>query len=205
MYRFLAFFLSHLDLLQWAAIFATTPYIRWKKNSSKVPFVGTLNLCLKMPDTMQKTRNWSDIPGLIKRSKTVENWVKSNFVLFQQFFYFFSSHDDQINFLSFAMCKASQDKSVEYTQRVLCRNFFSTEKGVWAEVVVHCGRSRWLRKKLKISTWLYNYISNNISLGQIISQLFVKMIFDKTSNYLNTFCQNDFCQLKKTNSQGENL
>ena len=32
-----------------------------KKISSKVPFVGTLNLCLKMPDTMQKTRHISDL------------------------------------------------------------------------------------------------------------------------------------------------
>ena len=41
--------------------------------------------------------------------------------------------------------------------------------------MAHCGRSRWLRKKLKIGTWLYNYISNNIFLGQ---------------NYLTTFWKN---------------
>ena len=37
---------------------------------SKVPFVGTLNLCLKMPNTEQNTRIQSDHPGLRKRQKT---------------------------------------------------------------------------------------------------------------------------------------
>ena len=36
----------------------------------KVRFVGTLNLCLKMPDTEQKTKTQSDHPGLRKRQKT---------------------------------------------------------------------------------------------------------------------------------------
>ena len=40
----------------------------------KVPLVGTLNLCLKMPEKMQmqKTRNKYDHPGLRKRPKTGE-------------------------------------------------------------------------------------------------------------------------------------
>ena len=38
----------------------------------KVPFVGTLNLCLKMPDTEQKTRTQSDQYGLRKRPKNAE-------------------------------------------------------------------------------------------------------------------------------------
>ena len=54
-------------------------------------------------------------------SETVENLVKSNFVLFQQFFNIFSAHDDQINFSSFALCQASQDASLEYPQWVLWR------------------------------------------------------------------------------------
>ena len=36
----------------------------------KVPFVGTLNLCLKMPDTEQKTRIQSKYPGLRRRPKS---------------------------------------------------------------------------------------------------------------------------------------
>ena len=38
----------------------------------KVPFVGTLNLCLRIPDTKQKTRVQSDHPELRKRPKTAE-------------------------------------------------------------------------------------------------------------------------------------
>ena len=34
--------------------------------------MGTLNLCLKMPNTEQKTRTQSDLPGLRKRQKTGE-------------------------------------------------------------------------------------------------------------------------------------
>ena len=101
------------------------PFISRKKNSSKVPFVGTLNLCLETPDTMQKTRHKSELPGLRKRPKTVENWVKSNFLFFLQFLDVFSSYDDRINFSSFALCQASQDTSLEYPQRVLWRIFFS--------------------------------------------------------------------------------
>ena len=100
------------------------PLYKSEKNSSKVPFVGTLNLCLETPDTMQKTRHKSELPGLRKRPKTVENWVKSNFAFFQQFLDVFSSHDDRINFSSFALCQASQDTSLEYPQRVLWRKFF---------------------------------------------------------------------------------
>ena len=38
----------------------------------KVRFVGTLNLCLKMPDTELKTGTQSDHPGLRKHQKTDE-------------------------------------------------------------------------------------------------------------------------------------
>ena len=37
-----------------------SPFIGQNIFVFKVPFVGTLNLCLKMPDTEQKTRNQSD-------------------------------------------------------------------------------------------------------------------------------------------------
>ena len=85
----------------------------------KVPFVGTLNLCLRMPDTKQKTRIQSDHPGLRKRPKTAEKppiWISTNF---EQFWDVFSAQEDQIEFWSFALCQASQDTSLEYPQRVL--------------------------------------------------------------------------------------
>ena len=72
------------------------------------------------------------------------------------------------------MTQASQDTSLEYPQRVLWRNFFSTYKGVWANLVAHCGRSRWLRKKLKIGTTLYNHISNNIFFWAKLFDKFLK-------------------------------
>ena len=53
-------------------------------------------------------------------------------LLFQQFLDVFSSHDDWTNFSSFALCQASQDKSLEYPQRVLWGIFFPIYQGVWA-------------------------------------------------------------------------
>ena len=64
----------------------------------KVPFVGTLNLCLKMPDTEQKTRTQSDQQGLRKRPKTAEICKKSKIGIFHQFFDVFSAQDDRIEF-----------------------------------------------------------------------------------------------------------
>ena len=69
---------------------------------------------------------------LRKRPKTVENWVKSNFVLFEQFFDVFSAHDDRINYSSFALWRESQDTSLDYLCGVLWRIIFSTYKGVSA-------------------------------------------------------------------------
>ena len=44
-----------------------------KKKFPKVPLVGTLNLCHKMPENMQKTRNESDHPWLRNCPKTFKN------------------------------------------------------------------------------------------------------------------------------------
>ena len=83
------------------------PFKGKKKSFSKVPFVGTLNLYLVTPDAMQKTKNWSDDPGLRKRPKTVENWTKSYIVIFLLFLGVFSAQDDRIDFSSFALRQAS--------------------------------------------------------------------------------------------------
>ena len=56
--------------------------IRSKKNFFKVWVVGTLNLCLKVPKKMRKTRNQSDHPRLRKRPKTVKNRPDSNVAYF---------------------------------------------------------------------------------------------------------------------------
>ena len=49
------------------------PFIGQKLKFLKVPHVGTLNLCLKIPEKMQKTRNDSDHPGLRNRPKTIKH------------------------------------------------------------------------------------------------------------------------------------
>ena len=61
---------------------STDPFISKKKSFSKLPLVDTLNLYLVKPGALQKTKNWSNHPGLRKRPKTVENWTKSNIVIF---------------------------------------------------------------------------------------------------------------------------
>merc|ERR1719312_1553706 len=64
----------------------------------KVPFVGALKLCLKMPDTEQRTGTQSDQHGLRKRPKTAEICKKSKIGNFHQFFDNFSAQDDRIEF-----------------------------------------------------------------------------------------------------------
>ena len=85
----------------------TGPLYRSKIKFLKVPLVGTLNLCLKMPEKMQKTRNESDHPGLRKRQKTDEKYQFLISCKFQQFLDVFSAHVDRIEFWSFALCQAS--------------------------------------------------------------------------------------------------
>ena len=85
----------------------------------KVPFVETLNLCLKMPDTEEKTRNQSDHQELRKRPKTADICRVSKIGVFHQFFDVFSVKDGRIEFSSFALCQTSWDTSLEYPQRVL--------------------------------------------------------------------------------------
>ena len=57
------------------------PLYRSKKKFSEVPLVGTLNLCLKMPEKMQKTRNESDHPGLRKHPKKWPILILVNFFM----------------------------------------------------------------------------------------------------------------------------
>ena len=65
---------SFLSILVWdlASEDSQIPFIGQNIFVFKVPFVCTLNLCLKMPDTDQKTRTQSDQLGLRKRPKTAD-------------------------------------------------------------------------------------------------------------------------------------
>ena len=62
------------------------PLYRSKIKVSQVPLVGTLNLCLKMPEKMQKTRNESEHPRLRKRPKPIKEIPKSKLAIFHNFF-----------------------------------------------------------------------------------------------------------------------
>ena len=93
--------------------------------------MGTLNLCLKMPEKMQKTRNESDHPGLRKRQKIVKNCQFGLYPVLATFWNFFSAQDERINFSSFACCQATWDTSLEYPQGVLWRQkFFHFPRGL---------------------------------------------------------------------------
>ena len=70
------------------------PLDKAEKNFFKVWVVGTLNLCLKVPKKMQKTRNQSDHPRLRKRPKTVKNRPNSNVAFCWQFLDIFSAPNE---------------------------------------------------------------------------------------------------------------
>ena len=72
---------------------------------------------------MQKTKNWSNHPGLGKRPKTAEKLQYLILSSFQQFLDVFSAQDDRINFLSFASFQASWDTSLEYPKGVFWETF----------------------------------------------------------------------------------
>ena len=86
-----------------------------------VCLVGTLNLCLKEPEKMQKTRNQSDHPRQRKRPKTGKILPNSNFALFWQLFGVFSP--SVIGFIS----------SLLHLFRLLETQVWSTHKAYFEE------------------------------------------------------------------------
>ena len=64
----------------------------------------TLNLCLRVPEKMHKTRDESDPSRLRKLPKTAPK--PQIFADFLHFLYVFSVRDDKIDFLSFASAQA---------------------------------------------------------------------------------------------------
>ena len=60
--------------------------------------MGTLNLCLKEPEQMQKTRDESDHSGPRKLQKTAKKVQNQNLAEFCQFLDVFSVWDDRIDF-----------------------------------------------------------------------------------------------------------
>ena len=84
-------FKIHTGSVSEMALFMVNFQDKAKKKFSKVCLVGTLNLCLKEPEKMQKTRNQSDHPRQRKRPKTGKNQPNSNFAIFWQFLGVFSA------------------------------------------------------------------------------------------------------------------
>ena len=73
------------------------PLYKAKKNFFKICLVGTLNLCLRVPEKKQKTRDESDLSRLRKLPKTAPK-LQKNVADFLQFLDVFSVGDDQISF-----------------------------------------------------------------------------------------------------------
>ena len=105
-----------------------TPFIRPEKKFFEVCLVGTLNLCLKVPKRMQKTRDESDQSRLRKRPKTTEKRSKYEFGRFLTVFGRFLSLDWSDWFLVFSSVQAPRDTRLEYPQGILWR-FFCPYKG----------------------------------------------------------------------------
>ena len=92
--------------------------------------MGTLNLYLETPDAMQKTKNWSDHPGLRKRPKTAKKITLFDFVQFSTVFGRFLSPGWSDQF--FVFCIASGVTRYKFrvpTKGTLEKLFFWLIKG----------------------------------------------------------------------------
>ena len=85
----------------------------------KVPHVGTLSLCLEMPNSMKKVWAQSDQCEPRKSPKTIENLLFWQFPIFWHILDVFSAQDDPIELKPFPLNQASRDTSLEYQQGVL--------------------------------------------------------------------------------------
>ena len=85
-------FKIHTGSVSEMALFMVNFQDKAKKKFSKVCLVGTLNLCLKEPEKMQKTRNQSDYPRQRKCPKNVKSLHNSYYAVFGQFLEVFSDY-----------------------------------------------------------------------------------------------------------------
>ena len=86
---------------------------------SKLYDVGTLNLCLETPGTMQKGSAQLDHLAWRKRPKWAISGQLQKTPIFLQVMDVFSGQGDQIELISFSLCQVSQDTSLEYTQNII--------------------------------------------------------------------------------------
>ena len=86
---------------------------------SKLYDVGTLNLYLRMPGTMQKESAQSDHPARRKRPKCGPILLFQNIQIFMNVLDVFSGQGDLIELIPCALCQASRDTSLEYPHHII--------------------------------------------------------------------------------------
>ena len=91
--------------------------------------VGTLNLCLRMPGTMQKESAQSDHPARRKRPKCGPILLFQNIQIFMNVLDVFSGQGDLIELIPCALCQASRDTSLEYPHHIISRTLKFGPKG----------------------------------------------------------------------------
>jgi hypothetical protein len=108
-------------------VFAEKMFFDPKSGNSKFSqsyVVGTLNLYLKRPGTMQKKSDQSDHPVLRKRQKhsvLMEYLTSAKTAKLDHILDIFSGQVDRIEPIPFTLCQASQDTSLEYQQHIIPR------------------------------------------------------------------------------------
>ena len=83
----------------------------------KIGLVGTLNLCLEQPDTMQKKSVKTDHTVQRKRPKHARKWLfYAMSIIFWHVLDVFSAPGCRIELIPFALGQATQGTSLEYPQ-----------------------------------------------------------------------------------------
>ena len=96
---------------------------------SKLYDVGTLNLYLRMPGTIQKESAQSDHPARRKRTKCGPILFFKNIPIFINALDVFSGQGDRMELIPFALCQASRDTSLEYPHHIISRTLKFGPKG----------------------------------------------------------------------------
>ena len=88
---------------------------------SEIFDVGTLDLCLETPGTMQKEMAQSDHPARRKHPKCGLKGTFKNIQRFINILDVFSGQGNRIELISFPLCQASWDTSLEYPHQIFLR------------------------------------------------------------------------------------
>ena len=91
--------------------------------------VGTLNLYLRMPGTMQKESAQPDHPAWRKCPKRGPILLFQNIPIFMNVLDDFCRQGDRMELIPFALCQASRDTSLEYPHHIIPRTLKFGPKG----------------------------------------------------------------------------